>query len=134
MSLRLNEEVDPAPQRVMVVDDDPVIRLVLSEVLRDAGLHVVEASCGADAMSYLRSGAAVDLIFSDIEMAGPYDGLLLAHQVRGINPALPVLLTSSSEKPASLNDGEIFIRKPYRLDDIVEVVMKNLRPVNLGAT
>ncbi len=126
MPLRPKEEIVPATKCVMVVDDDAVIRLVLSEAMRDAGLQVIEASCSADAMSYLRSGAAVDLVFSDIQMAGPYDGLLLAHQVRGMDPTLPVLLTSSGDKPASLSDSEVFIRKPYRLDDIVAVVRSNL--------
>ncbi len=132
MPLRPDEEIDPATKCVMVVDDDAVIRLVLSEAMRDAGLQVIEASCSADAMSYLRSGAAVDLIFSDIQMAGPYDGLLLAHQVRGIYPTLPVLLTSSGDKPASLGESEIFIRKPYRLQDIVAVVTNNLATMELG--
>ena len=117
----------------MVVDDDAVIRMVLSEALRDAGFQVIEASCSADAMSFLRSGAAVDLIFSDIQMAGPYDGLLLAHQVRGIDPTIPVILTSSGGKPASLSDTEIFINKPYRLDQIVTLVMVNLDVAGLGA-
>jgi CheY-like chemotaxis protein len=132
MPLRPDEESFPATKCVMVVDDDAVIRLVLSEAMRDAGLQVIEASCSADAMSYLRSGAAVDLIFSDIQIAGPYDGLLLAHQVRGINPSLPVLLTSSGDKPESLGDSEVFIRKPYRLDDIVAVVRKNLDAAKFG--
>jgi CheY-like chemotaxis protein len=132
MPLRPEAEVEPAPKCVMVVDDDAVIRLVLSEAMRDAGLQVIEASCSADAMSYLRSGAPVDLIFSDIQMAGPYDGLLLAHQVRGIYPTLPVILTSSGSKPASLGEAEIFIPKPYRLGDIVAVVRSNLGAGELG--
>jgi CheY-like chemotaxis protein len=133
MPLRLNEESFPATKCVMVVDDDPVIRLVLSEAMRDAGFHVIEASCSADAMSYLRSGASVDLIFSDIQMAGPHDGLLLAHQVRGIDSTLPVILTSSGDKPASLSETEIFIRKPYRLDHIVALVMMYLDTAGIGA-
>jgi CheY-like chemotaxis protein len=132
MPLVLEKEIDPAPKCVMVVDDDAVIRLVLSEAMRDAGLQVIEASCGADAMSYLRSAAAVDLIFSDIQMAGPDDGLLLADEVRGNYPALPVILTSSGEKPARLRDAEIFIRKPYRLEDIVAMVRENLGVADLA--
>ena len=53
-------------------------------------------------------------------------------QVRGINPSLPVLLTSSGDKPESLGDSEVFIRKPYRLDDIVAVVRKNLDAAKFG--
>lgn len=134
MPLRPEAEIGPAPKCVMVVDDDAVIRMVVSEAMRDAGLQVVEASCSAEAMSYLRSGAPVDLIFSDIQMAGPYDGLLLAHQIRGINPAIPVILTSSGDKPASLSNTEIFIRKPYPLDDIVALVRLNLGTKDLGVT
>jgi CheY-like chemotaxis protein len=126
MAPRPEVETDPAPKCVMVVDDDAVIRMILAESMRDAGLLVIEASCSADAIGYLQSGAPVDLIFSDIQMAGPLDGLHLAHHVRAIRPSIPMLFTSAGPKPAALNDTEIFVGKPYRLDHVVATVTKNL--------
>jgi CheY-like chemotaxis protein len=126
MAPRPEVETDSAPKSVMVVDDDAVIRMVLAESMRDAGLHVIEASCSADAIGYLQSGAPVDLIFSDIQMAGPLDGLHLAHQVRAMDPTLPMIFTSAGPKPAALTDAEIFVGKPYRLDHVVATVTKNL--------
>ncbi len=58
--------------------------------------------------------------------------MLLADEVRGNYPALPVILTSSGEKPARLRDAEIFIRKPYRLEDIVAMVRENLGVADLA--
>jgi len=120
-------EADPAPKYVLVVEDDAVIRMVISELLRESGLFVIEAACSADAISYLRSGAPVNLIFSDIQMAGPLDGLFLARHVQAKYPAIPVILTSGSAQPAALDAAGLFIRKPYSLDRVVALVAQTLR-------
>jgi CheY-like chemotaxis protein len=125
-------ETDAQQKCVLVVDDDAVIRMVVSESLRDAGLCVVEASRGSEAKTYLRSGARVDLIFSDIQMAGPFDGLELARYIQAIYPTTPVILTSGSAKPAGLHDTEFFIRKPYKLDGVVAMVLKTVSSTDDG--
>ncbi len=122
MPLKLDVEIDPEVKCVLVVEDDAVVRMVVSEAIRDAGFHVVEVSSGGDAIDYLRSGAAVDLIFSDIHMAGPFDGLLLASHVQAIYPSTPVILSSAMPKPAGLQGSEMFIAKPYTIDRVVTAV------------
>jgi CheY-like chemotaxis protein len=113
-----------ATPTVLVVDDDAVIRLVVAEALRDAGLNVVEAGCADEAITYLRSGSRVDLIFSDINMAGPFDGLFLANHVQAIYPTVPIILTSGTGKPTGLHGAEVFISKPYKLDAVVGVIIR----------
>jgi CheY-like chemotaxis protein len=120
-------ETDGAPDSVLVVDDDAVIRLVLAEAMRDAGLRVIEARSGDDAMNYLSSGGHVDLIFSDVRMAGPVDGIRLARDVRAKYPAIPVILTSATALPVRLDESQIFIRKPFQLDQVLALIVQTLR-------
>ena len=103
-------ETDATPECVLVVDDDAAIRLVLADTLRDAGFCVIEARSGTDAVSYLRSGGRVDLIFSDIQMPGSMDGLELARRLRVERPSLPVILASGGTAGVTT-----FITKPYRM-------------------
>jgi CheY-like chemotaxis protein len=119
-------KTDTAPNRVLVVEDDVEIRLILAEAMRDAKLCVIEARSGEDAVSYLNAGGRVDLIFSDIQMPGSIDGLQLARHVRATYPAIPVILTSGNIKPAGLGDMENFIAKPYEIGRVVALVAQIL--------
>lgn len=123
---QLTAKTDTAPSNVLVVEDDVEIRLILAEAMRDAGLCVIEARSGEDAVSYLNAGGRVELIFSDIQMPGPVDGLQLAHHVRATYPAIPVILTSGNIKPANLGAAERFISKPYEITRVVALVVQML--------
>jgi CheY-like chemotaxis protein len=124
---KLKDKTDIAPNRVLIVEDDPAIRLVLAEAMREAAFRVIEARSGEDAVNYLKAGEHVDLIFSDIQMPGAIDGLQLAHHVRAAYPAIPVILTSGDIKPAGLGDTETFIAKPYKIDKVLALVAQILQ-------
>ncbi len=126
MSALPKAETDSAPKRVLVVEDDVLIRHVIAEAMRDAGLFVVEAGSGTAAMGYLGSGAPVDVVFSDIEMNGADDGLRLAHDIRAGFPDIPVILTTGSAMPSYLADADAFIAKPYQISSVLELVTKTL--------
>ena len=72
MSAVMARALSPAPElaRVMIVEDDVIIRFPIAEALRIAGLEVIEASNADEAWSFLLSGQHVELIFSDIQMPG----------------------------------------------------------------
>src|SRR5690348_8360592 len=72
-------ELSPAPKplRVMIVEDEVLVRFPIAEALRAEGLEIIEASNADEAWSYLLSRQTVDLIFSDIQMPGSMDGLEL---------------------------------------------------------
>lgn len=123
-------EIDCSPKHVLVVDDDVVIRLLVAEVMRDEGLCVIEARSGEDAAGYLKSGGRADLIFSDIQMPGPMDGLQLARYVREAYPFIPVILTSGGMVPQGLNGVVKFISKPFRLTSVLELVLETLNAVD----
>ena len=113
---------------VLVVEDELLIRLILSDELRDAGYDVIEAFNADEALTVLRSLVRVDLIISDVRMPGTVDGLGLLAEVRAAFPKLPVIMTSGHLEPrlALTNGATAFLTKPYGLEAMVSVVQKAL--------
>lgn len=106
---------------VLVVEDDVLIRLSVADALRSAGLDVIEAATGDEALTVLASSATVDLVFTDIQMPGSTDGLALAQIARQMRPSLKIIVTSGNA-PARPSPGlaDVFFGKPYAFDRLVE--------------
>lgn len=125
MSPAGNEMPEPQGQRppaILLVEDDVLLRLSVSDHLRDAGFTVHEAASGDEAKSVLSAGIDVDLIFSDVNMPGDTDGVALADWARTNFPELVIVLTSGA--PAGLEQAmggkaEAVVPKPYDHDAIV---------------
>ena len=110
------------PVAVLVVEDDILVRLTAAGYLRDAGYSVIEAANAAEALEVFASGESVDVIFTDIQMPGATDGLMLARWVRDHHPETEVLVTSGKGGDgvsSELIAGDAFFPKPYRLDAVV---------------
>jgi two-component system, response regulator PdtaR len=105
-------EVQPSPAqrapRVLVVEDDVLVRAAIAEQLRTLGVTVVEAESADEALSCLVDGS-FDLVFSDVQMPGSLDGAALARQLRESHPGLPVILTSGTATPRT---GTAFLTFP----------------------
>lgn len=119
-------EAEPKPKCVLVVDDEVLIRMLVADELRQAGLRVVEARSGDDALAYLKSGCSVDLVFSDVQMPGLVDGVRLAQEIRTRYPHLPVILGSGNHKPPDLAGARHFVQKPYEILTVVGLVLDAL--------
>jgi DNA-binding response OmpR family regulator len=92
---RDNERAKPAgaPQRrVLVIDDDPVARLILGAALRDAGYDVVEANDGAEGVALFRAQSA-DVVVTDIVMP-QHDGLETVRELRQAAPSVWIIVVS----------------------------------------
>src|SRR5262249_53776408 len=100
---------------VLVVEDEILIRSSVAEYLRMAGYKVVEAAKAAEAVAGFASGTGIDLVFSDIEMPGPMNGVGLAHWVSYNWPGIRVILTSGVRRAAEAREIAAFLSKPYRL-------------------
>jgi CheY-like chemotaxis protein len=111
-------------KRILVVEDEVEIRLLLTEVLSDAGFDVVEAKDGDQAMQMLEQFESFDLLVTDIAMPGTADGNAVATRAKTLDPQIPVVYVSG--RPESLHNnvgvGDAFIHKPFSLHDVVRVV------------
>jgi len=109
---------------VLVVDDEFLVRSVLSEILRDAGFHVLQAASASDAIGILEKHPRVDLVFSDVKMPD-MDGFELARWVNEHNTDLPVILASGylgkTNMASELRCTE-FLKKPFDFDTVIEKI------------
>ncbi|HQS49646.1 MAG: hypothetical protein B7Z41_01900 [Rhizobiales bacterium 12-66-7] len=112
-------QLDDVPRTILVVEDEPLVRLVIAEALRDQRFRVVEAASAEEAVLALASGLAVDLVFTDVRMPGALDGLAFANRLKRERPALPVLITSGHLDRLESGETTAFISKPYALSDAV---------------
>jgi DNA-binding NtrC family response regulator len=84
------------PETVLVVEDEILIRMPISQYLRDCGYKVIEAASADEAMMVLQhKETIVDIVFSDIEMPGAMDGFGLVSWIRVSRPGLDVILTGT---------------------------------------
>lgn len=79
---------------ILVVEDDPGVRTVACGMVRDLGYKVREVDTALAALNSIDRGGPVDLVFSDVIMAGGMNGADLARELARRRPELPVLLTS----------------------------------------
>ena len=127
------------PRRVpaiLVVEDDALIRLTLSDYLQDQGFKVLEATNGDEALGIIAApDFMVDLIFTDVMMPGVTDGFALAKWMNENHPDIPVIVTSGdAEKVANAPDlggGCQFVAKPYDLDAVAEHIRQTLKERNV---
>jgi DNA-binding NtrC family response regulator len=114
---------DHAP-RVLVVEDEFLIRALVADHLRDAGFSVIEAFNGDEAVALLSAGATVELIFTDVRMPGSTDGMALLAWVRAQRPGLPVIVTSGHLDPlvAASGGAAAFVPKPFDVGVVVDAL------------
>ena len=113
--------MEPRLCTVLVVEDEVLIREVLTTDLEDAGYRVLEAETGERALSLLRIWQdKIDWLFTDIRLPGAIDGWRLAEEFRLSHPLRPVVYaTAFSEEWPQQVPGSIFLRKPYRPAQVV---------------
>jgi CheY-like chemotaxis protein len=100
---------------ILVVEDEVLIRMDSAETIRDLGFEVIEAVDADHAVSLLETTPGITVLFTDIQMPGSMDGLLLAAVVRDRWPPVALLITSGKISPATdaRPSGARFISKPY---------------------
>jgi DNA-binding NtrC family response regulator len=124
-------EPDPRAEEptVLVVDDEVLIRLLIADELRARGLNVIEAANSNEALSVLRSAVPVRLLFTDVRMPGPVDGIGLAGLARAEHPELKVVVASGQTVTSIPKGADAFLRKPYDIDAVVQQVTSLLADV-----
>jgi DNA-binding response OmpR family regulator len=110
------------PVRILVVEDDPLIREFVVEALREEGYHVIHASTGEEALAWCKR-QVTDLLVTDIMLPGKVDGWQIAEHCREHDPGLPVIYaTGFSPVEARPVAGSLSLQKPYHPDEVVRAV------------
>ncbi|TBN52629.1 response regulator [Hansschlegelia quercus] len=100
---------------VLVVEDDPVLRLAAASNVREAGSRVLTAANADEALSLLESNPDVSVLFTDVDMPGSMDGVALSYLVHERWPNIKFIVVSGHASIANedLPDDGRFVSKPY---------------------
>ncbi len=106
--------------RLLLVEDEFLIRMTLSEALTDAGFEVLEAEDADQALELLASDSTIRLLLTDIQLPGSCNGQVLVERARQTRPALPVIFMSGrlNTSTAGQVGRDRYIAKPYLPSEI----------------
>src|ERR1700722_7931017 len=126
------------PPKVLVVEDEMLLRMRAADIVADAGVIPIEAVNADEALAILESRSDVDLLFTDIQMPGSMDGLKLAHAVHERWPSIKIILVSGKLNPT---DGEgptdsRFFGKPLEVKQMIAEIQEMIGQgaLSLGPT
>ena len=117
--------ISEPPKTLLVVDDEPMLRGVETQILRVQGYKVLEAGNAAQALRLAREAAAIHLLITDFSMP-EVDGLELTRRFRAVHPKTPVLMVSGSlpliQHRAEDLDRFEFLAKPFQFNELLRKV------------
>lgn len=118
----------PLPREVLIVEDEPITRIVAADAVAERGIMVWEAADADEALEVLNARPRVMLLFTDVNMPGELDGLQLAEKASKLRPDLEVIVTSGARRfrDEDLPDHGTFLPKPYRPTDLAALVSAKL--------
>lgn len=112
---------------VLLVEDEALISLLVSDALSEEGFEVHEVATADDALDFIEGGGRVDVLFTDINLPGSMSGAELAQRVRAMRPGLPVVYASAryraDDLPGRVPDS-VFLPKPYDPQALCSVVAR----------
>jgi CheY-like chemotaxis protein len=118
---------------ILVVEDEILVRCGIAACLRDAGYVVVECDRGEEAIALCRSNRSIDIVFTDINLAGHSSGWDVGECFRKDRPNVPVLYTSGkSVDPQRCVLGSVFVAKPYRSDVVLQLCQRLAAPQQIA--
>jgi PAS domain S-box-containing protein len=122
-------------QVVLVVEDEPTVRMLIVEVLQDAGYAAIEAVDGSSSVRVLRSDVRVDLLITDVGLPGGMNGRQIADEARVYRPNLKVLFITGYAENAVVGNGHLeagmeILTKPFAIDALAQRVERLLAGAN----
>ena len=110
-------------ETVLVVDDEPTVRMLVTEILGDLGYRTIEAETGAEAIALLETAGTVDLLVTDVGLPGGINGRQVADAARALLPELPVLFITGFAENAVVGNGPLepgmaLIAKPFAIETL----------------
>ena len=127
--LRLHAMAHNSPKEVLVVEDEPLVRMAAADALVDHGIVAREAGDASEALQALDEHPGIGVVFTDINMPGQPDGLGLAQQVSEERPDVEIIVTSGARQLSDeeVPDDGVFLAKPYSPERLVQVVEQKLQ-------
>nr|WP_207625319.1 MULTISPECIES: PAS domain S-box protein [unclassified Methylobacterium] len=117
-------------ETVLVVDDEPTVRMLVTEVLEDLGYTAIEAADSASGLQVLQSDVRIDLLISDVGLPGGMNGRQMADAARVTRPDLKVLFITGYAENAAVGNGQLepgmaVLTKPF----VVETLGLRIREI-----
>jgi CheY-like chemotaxis protein len=115
------------PVSVLVVEDEVLISNLVADVLSASGFLVYEVTTADEALEYIDSGAAIDVLFTDVNLPGGMNGAELATRARQMRPEMPIVYASGRYKLseiAPLVPRSLFMAKPYDPNDVCALLTR----------
>ena len=106
---------------VLVVEDEPGVRMLVTDLLEELGYTAIEAGDGAEGIAQLKAAARVDLLVTDVGLPGGMNGRQVADLARALRPGLPVLFITGFAENAVVGDGPLeegmeLLAKPFTIE------------------
>ena len=110
---------------VLVIDDEPTIRMLIAEILAETGYAVIEAPDGPAGLRVLQSNARIDLLITDVGLPGGLNGRQVADAARATRPDLKVLFITGYAENAVIGRGRLekgmhVLTKPFQMDILAD--------------
>ena len=117
---------------VLVIDDEPTIRMLVAEVLSDAGYSAIEASDGPAGLRILQSTAKINLLITDVGLPGGMNGRQVADAARAVRPHLQVLFITGYAENAALGNGQLekgmhVMVKPFEMERLAQKIREMIK-------
>jgi CheY-like chemotaxis protein len=112
---------------VLLVEDEVMISNLVANCLSESGFHVHEVATADEALRYIRSGASVDVLFTDINLPGGMNGAELAERARELRPEMPIVYVSGRHKLSEISPlvpRSLFVSKPYDPNDVCALLTR----------
>ena len=122
----MGQAMPPASLVVLVVEDEPLQRMMAVDLVEDAGFEALHVASAADAVLILESRLDIRVVFTDIDMPGGLNGMQFAAAVRDRWPPIELIIVSGKRRPLpeELPKRGVFFQKPYKRDEVTATMLQ----------
>jgi two-component system, response regulator PdtaR len=115
--------------RVLLVEDDALVRFALTAALAEAGIVAIEARNSVEALSMLTETEGIRMVITDIDMPGSINGLGLVRLLEEGHPYLRIIIISGHPLPKDIkiSDDIAYIQKPFSFDQLTTAIQERLQ-------
>jgi PAS domain S-box-containing protein len=119
-------------ETILIVDDEPTVRTVITEVLSELGYAAIEVSDGASGLKVLQSDVRIDLLITDVGLSGGLNGRQMADAARLSRPKLPVLFITGYAESVAIGTGALapgmhLMAKPFAMEALASRIKSIIR-------